>query len=364
MRNLFKRKKRTVNGNDPTLKILRESEAFQRFFSDFIKELLIFLKDFSLDAKELNTRKFRDVLEVLARKVKTEKKIKDVRTFFEKNREMMHVFIRKQNLYLLAKESEFKEMIDLLTQAMAKVSVDNDDFSQKILEQNSRIEQATSLSDIKELKGVLKKVVEEVREKVREKQARDDKRIAMLGRKVQTLSEELEKAEKGNLRDDLTGIYNMNAFKKYIKEAVGRSAVEHAPFSLVALDIDEFNKILQNYGPKLGDRIILAIAEKCREFQKPGDFAARYEGGVFVMVLPDESLKKAVKRAKQFCKAIAKSKYTLDDIRSEHVLSFTISMGVTRFITGDTVEAVIRRALMALNYAKSAGGNRVVSKKR
>ncbi len=51
-------------------------------------------------------------------------------------------------------------------------------------------------------------------------------------------------------------------------------------------------------------------------------------------------------------------------MRGEHVLSFTISMGATRFINGDTAGAVTRRALEALNSAKKAGGNRLVSLKR
>jgi diguanylate cyclase (GGDEF)-like protein len=133
---------------------------------------------------------------------------------------------------------------------------------------------------------------------------------------------------------------------------------------MVTLDIDEFDKIIENYGRKLADRVVLAISEKCRDFINTGDFAARYKGGVFVMILPGESLRKAAKRGKQFCKTIAKSKYTLDDMRGEHVLSFTISMGATRFINGDTAGAVTRRALEALDSAKKAGGNRLVSEKR
>jgi len=361
--NFLRRKKRASKGKPQPSGLLWESEEAQRFFSDFMGVLLSFLKSFSLDAKDLNTEEFRGATDSLAQKIKTEKKIKDVRSFFEKNRKMMQFFIKKQNHYLVAKDTEYKEMIDLLTRAMAKVSVDNDDFSEKMLEQSNKIEHATSLSDIKEIKNALKKVIKEVRKKVREKQSRDDKRREILAEKVITLSGELEKAEKGTLRDGLTGIYNMKAFEMYIRKAVAKNAVEYAPFSMAALDVDEFNKIIKNYGRKLADRVVLAIAEKCREFLNAGDFAARYEGGVFVMVFPGESLRKAAKRGKQFCKTIAKSKYTLDDMRGEHVLSFTISMGVTRFINGDTAGTVTRRVLGALDSAKNAGGNRLVSEK-
>ena len=363
MRNLFRRKKRASEGTIQSSKTSKENEEVQRFISDFIGVLLLFLKAFSLNAKELNTKEFRSVIAALAQKIKTGKKIKEVGSFFEKNKKMMHLFIKEQNLYLAARETEFKEMIDFLTRAMARVSVDNDDFSEKMLAQTSRIEQATTLSDIKEMKSALKRVIEEVREKVREKQSRDDKQRAMLAEKVKALSNELEKAEKGTLRDSLTGIYNMDAFERYIRKVVERNTVDRTSFAMVALDIDEFDKIKETYGRKLGDRVVLAIAEKCREFLRTGDFSARYQAGLFVMVLPGESLKKAVKRSKQFCKTIAKSKYTLDDMRSEHVLSFTVSMGVSRFKNGDTAGTVTRRTLEALESARNAGGNRVVSDK-
>ncbi len=323
--------------------------------------LLLFLKRLSLDTKDLNTEEFRSVVGALNRRVKTGKSIKEVRSFFEKKKKMMQFFVKRQNLYLADKETEYRDMIDLLTRAMAKVSVDNDDFSQKMLEQSGKIERVTSLSDIKEIKDALKKAIEEIRAKVREKQARDSRQMAHLAQKVKSLSGELEKAEKGTLRDGLTGIYNMKAFERYLRKAVDRNFVEHAPFVMAALDIDEFDKITKHYGNKLGDRVVLAIAEKCREFLKSGDFAARYGGGVFVMILSGETLRKVAKRGKRFCKSVRKSKYALGDMQSEHVFSFTVSMGLTPFKKGDGAEAIIRRALTALRSAKGEGGNRIIS---
>jgi len=363
MISFLRRKRRDFNGKSKSSGLLWHGEESQRFFSDFAKVLLPFLKDFSLDAKELKTEEFRRVIGVLAEKIKPGKKIKDVRSFFEKNIEMMRLFIKRQNLYLVAKETEFKEMIDLLTRAMANVSVDNEHFSEKMLEQSGKIEQAATLNDMKEMKRALKNVVEELRKKVQEKQFKDSQQIMILSKKVKALSAELEKAEKGTLRDGLTGIYNFGTLEKYIRKVVEKNVVENAPFSMLALDIDEFDKIIETYGDKLSDRVVLAIADKCRDFLKTGDFAARYKGGVFVMILPGESLKKAAKRAKRFCKTISKSKYTLDDMQSEHVLSFRISVGITAYKKGDTVGTVTRRALEALDSAKNAGGNRVETKK-
>jgi len=63
-----------------------------------------------------------------------------------------------------------------------------------------------------------------------------------------------------------------------IRKLVDKNSVEHAPFSMVAQDIDEFDKIIGNYGRKLADRVVLAISERSQDFLKTGDFSVRYKG--------------------------------------------------------------------------------------
>jgi diguanylate cyclase len=363
VKNPFIRNKKDSSVKDSLSELFQHSGEAQAFFPEFMERLLFFLKSFSLDAKELNTEEFRNTIELLARRVKTGKSVKEVESLFEKKKKMMAFFIKKQNLYLVEKEAEYKDMVDLLTRAMAKISAENNDFSEKMLEQSSKIENVSSLSDIKQIKDTLKSAIKEIRERVREKQALDGEQMTHLAQKVKALSAELKKAEKGSMRDALTGVYNMNGFKQYILKTLENNTHKQTPLILAALDIDELDKIVKIYDHKIGDRVLLAIADKCREFLKSGDFAARYEKGLFVMVLSGEKLRKVAKRAKQFCRTIEKCKYALDDMRSEHVFSFTISIGLTPFIIGDTAETVIRRALAALNSARNAGGNRIISRK-
>jgi hypothetical protein len=100
--------------------------------------LLLLLKKLSLNTTDLNSEEFRGVVAALNRKVKTGKSVKELRSLFEKKQKMLQLFVKRQNLYLADKETEYKDMIDLLTRAMAKVSVENEDFSQKMLEQSSQ----------------------------------------------------------------------------------------------------------------------------------------------------------------------------------------------------------------------------------
>ena len=68
-----------------------------------------------------------------------------------------------------------------------------------------------------------------------------------------------------------------------------------------------------------------------------------------------------VKKANLICKAISNTRYSLEDVRAGHVLSITVSIGISTYQEGDTAKTVIDRADEALYIAKRTGKNRVVS---
>jgi diguanylate cyclase len=107
--------------------------------------------------------------------------------------------------------------------------------------------------------------------------------------------------------------------------------------------------------------MLLAFAEKCRSSIRSDDFLARYGGEEFTLILPGASLRNAIKKAKHICKAIADAKYAADDSPKADVVSVTVSIGVSAFRQGDTVQSIIERADQCLYKAKADGRNRVVA---
>jgi len=51
----------------------------------------------------------------------------------------------------------------------------------------------------------------------------------------------------------------------------------------------------------------------------------------------------------------------LEDVKAGHLLSITVSIGISTYQEGDTAKTVIDRADRAFYIAKHAGKNRVVS---
>ena len=342
---------------------LRGSDEKKDFYMLSILALLQFIKDFSLDLKEINSDEFKDEISRLSDKFAAETKLKKIQSSFEKDKKGIATYISLQKKYLIDREGEFKDIIEILTNAMVNLDAENQEYHQEILEQSGKIEQITFLDDIKKIKQSLILEIEQMRQTVKKKQSSDNVKLDALAQQVHTLNSQLKQAHTESVTDSLTRIYNRKAFDRQIAELVKINTVSKSPFSLLMIDIDNFKNINDTYGHQTGDRVIMAIVNKCRQSIRGEDFFARYGGEEFIIILPGASLRNAVKKANHICKSVASTWYRLDDDQDGQTLHVTISVGVSSYQKDDTTASVIQRTDKALYAAKHGGKNCVYSEK-
>lgn len=348
---------------DELIDRLKDSDKKKVFYQLSIQTLLQLISDFSLDIEEIGSDHFKTDIRKLSDKFSTENKLKKIQARFEKDKKSITAFNERQKKYLNDREGELKDIIEILSNAMVTLDTENQQYNQKVLEQSEKIEQITLLDDIKKVKQALLQEIEHMRETVKEKQSRDNIKLESLSRQVNTLNVQLEKVRTESVTDGLTGIYNRKAFDRQIGELVDKNMISRSPFSLLLLDIDDFKTINDTYGHQTGDRVILAVINKCRQSIRSQDFLARYGGEEFAVIMSGASLKNAVKKANLICQSIAATRYALQDVSGSPTLSVTISIGVSCLKKSDSVAAVTRRADKALYAAKHAGKNCVLSEK-
>ena len=340
---------------------LGEYRKWHAFFQASVNALLQFIKDFALDIKELKSEAFLKDIRTLEARFDPADNLKKTKSEFRKHRKRIGRFIDRQKRYLAEREKELKDIIDLLAKAMVTLDTNNQQYNRKIYRQSEKIEQITRLDDIKKIKQSLIDEIENIRKTVRKKQDRDSRQLQILSRQVSSLHLELEKAKVDSVTDGLTGIYNHKAFDRYIQKQIQQNSAAGKAFTILMVDIDNFKKINDAYGHPIGDRVLLAVAHKCRSLIRHGDFIARYGGEEFVIVLPHASLRNALEKARLICRTISDTRYSLDEVSTGQVLTITVSIGVSIFQQGDTDKTLIDRADRALYIAKRAGKNRVVS---
>ena len=199
---------------------LRDSLEKTDLYLLSIRTSLHFLEEFSLDLKEINSDEFKDEICRLLDTFTGETKLKKIQSRFEKNKKVIAAYIKLQKKYLIDRECELKEIIDILTNAMVNLDVENQEYNQKILEQSGKIEQITFLDDIKKIKQGLILEIEQMRQSVKEKQSGDHVTLEALAKQVHTLNSQLKQAHAESVTDSLTGIYNRKAFDRQIHELV------------------------------------------------------------------------------------------------------------------------------------------------
>lgn len=158
------------------------------------------------------------------------------------------------------------------------------------------------------------------------------------------------------LRDGLTGLLNRRYWESCLEREFARHQRYDNPVSLVIFDIDHFKRVNDTYGHQTGDEVIRAVADITSRLARETDFAGRYGGEEFVVLLPGTHLEGAAQLAERLRQAVEQQ--VLDYQGSP--LHFTISLGVAS-ISDDmpNYQVLLERADKALYVSKEQGRNRV-----
>ncbi len=355
---LFSRNKTVTGTSSDSLETCAEKKSFYLLVS-----LILFqhLKTLSFDLKEIGADQFQAQIDDLADQFKKDDNIKKTRKLFDANKRFISEFIETEKTYFFNKETEFKNIIKLLSSGIATLNSENQKFISNIHEETLKLEEITQLDDIRKIKEELAVNLSNVKSFIQKKQDQDAEQLEQLANKVEILKVELEVTKKTSQTDGLTGAYNRMALDTKLERLVNE---DKRGFSMMMMDIDNFKLINDAYGHLVGDRVLIALVQKCKRMIREGDFLARYGGEEFILIFPGASLKNTVKKGKVLCEKIAGTEYAVDEASGSKPLSFTISIGVASRQRGDTVAALIDRADQALYKAKHTGKNRVVSEKK
>lgn len=161
--------------------------------------------------------------------------------------------------------------------------------------------------------------------------------------------------EKSNL-DSLTKIYNRRALSSYLKMVCSNSDLPYE-FHLLILDIDDFKSINDKHGHLAGDKVLIFIANILKKTLRDGDKVFRYGGEEFVIILNRIDDERCLKITKRLLDLIRSNKL----IYKGEGLRVTMSIGTTKYRSGDTPDSIVARADKALYIAKNRGKNQMVS---
>lgn len=158
-------------------------------------------------------------------------------------------------------------------------------------------------------------------------------------------------------KDSMTKLYNRSYFNRLLPRLFRDRSGFGKGLSLAMIDCDYFKRINDTYGHLAGDSVLISVANTLQQSIRAIDFACRFGGEEFSVLMPDTSMQEGVLVCEIIRDKIQKIKHVID----MHEFQVTVSIGVSHMKQEDDMTYVdfINKADQALYKAKNDGRNRV-----
>lgn len=154
--------------------------------------------------------------------------------------------------------------------------------------------------------------------------------------------------------DPLTGLVNRFLFGDRLESAIARAKRDQSLIALMFLDLDDFKAVNDHYGHATGDALLKQVAKRIVAAVRETDSVARIGGDEFTVILESgRRLEDAGQVATKILDSVAEP-YLVGN----RELRVTASIGIAMYpLDGDSSQALLRDADIAMYSAKAAGSN-------
>lgn len=150
--------------------------------------------------------------------------------------------------------------------------------------------------------------------------------------------------------DPLTGLHNRRSLELMLDQLT----LQQTPFTVLAIDIDFFKRVNDEFGHDIGDIVLQSLATIIVDVTRENDFVARTGGEEFIVILPNINAKSAYQLAERL-------RMRVSETIIEPVGSINISIGISGWpLMQLSVEEILKQADQALYKAKKTGRNRCI----
>lgn len=178
------------------------------------------------------------------------------------------------------------------------------------------------------------------------------------GKSIQEINQIIENLNQAAITDELTQVYNRRFINEKLPIDLYTVMLNNSVLSAILIDIDDFKRINDTYGHTMGDRVLQNAAKILKDnIHRSGDWAARYGGDEFLVVLPETDRESAKIIAERIRQQIEQQVFQLRDC----TVSLTISCGIASARSQDGLSAIdfFDRLDQKLYQAKNSGKNSI-----
>ncbi|WP_386081775.1 putative bifunctional diguanylate cyclase/phosphodiesterase [Vreelandella sp. F11] len=158
--------------------------------------------------------------------------------------------------------------------------------------------------------------------------------------------------------DSLTGLPNRRLLMDSLTAAIAHEEWAASYSAVMVIDLDNFRLVNDIQGHDSGDQLLISVAEQLRQRLDAEETLARFSSDEFVVLINNlgEQQANAALKVERVARQLLE---TIAQLSSSHSLPISASIGISLFTGGGehSMDSVLQQADMALQQAKSAGGN-------
>ena len=169
-----------------------------------------------------------------------------------------------------------------------------------------------------------------------------------------TLDRQTEQRARLALRDPLTDLLNRHGLFDALHTAIDRAAQAATKLTLISIDLDDFKHANDVAGHRVGDRILVMVADVLSSLLQPDMALARMGGDEFAIIAPGHGAEQATSLATRLVQSISALRFERDALR----IRIACSVGVAVYPTdASSADQLVACADRAMHQAKVSGKN-------
>lgn len=155
-------------------------------------------------------------------------------------------------------------------------------------------------------------------------------------------------------KDDLTDLYNQRYLPLVLEQELKRAQQTTKEFSVLFCDVDFFKTVNDTKGHMVGSRVLVELSRIFKSSIRSSDYAFRYGGDEYVIVLSGANSKHAALVAERLRQRAADATFDING----NVVKITVSIGIATYPEhAKSAEEILHMADEAMYYGKHKSRN-------
>ncbi|MGC9135224.1 GGDEF domain-containing protein, partial [Caldisphaera sp.] len=138
------------------------------------------------------------------------------------------------------------------------------------------------------------------------------------------------------MKDPLTGLLNRYTLDFVLDTEISKAKRYGYTISLIIMDLDNFKRVNDTYGHLVGDKVLVHFAKIVKSVVRNSDYAFRYGGEEFLILLPYTDLKNAKVVAERIREKVEKHKFPM-------IGKVTVSCGIAEVKNFDNPGMLVQK---------------------